>query len=239
MNSTTGRSGGVAGGLMILLFSASTAAGQWHASAVGVAEYDTKQTLLLLAGLSASPGGRGVAPVIGVQGYHLGFDNGPGRTNVFVVRPYVGLENNYDGGQYGANIGYSFSNEDVSGFLTSVAADQGSGTVVSANWDHWGRTGELNGYQVLGSYNFNSDALWARGRYTRLLNSSGPSQRRFGGEVAYLEGHGYNAWQPGAVLELHDAKGNILGLGAGLKFFGNGGGNAVYFKVEGVVPLFR
>jgi hypothetical protein len=30
---------------------------QWSATAIGVAEYDTESTLLLLAGLSAGPGG--------------------------------------------------------------------------------------------------------------------------------------------------------------------------------------
>jgi hypothetical protein len=216
-----------------------TASAQWHATGVGVAEYDTKQTLLLLAGVSASPAGKGVVPDLGVQGYHLGYDNGPGRTNVFVVKPYAGLEDNYDGGQIGFNVGYSFVNKDVSGFVTSVPVDQGKGVVLAGNWDNWGTGNDPWGYQALAAYNFGSSDFWGRGRVTERISSTSNSQKRLGGEVAYLTGNGYSAWQPGAVLEFHNPGGGILGLGAGLKFFGNGGGNAVYFKVEGVLPLAR
>src|SRR3954464_8834168 len=114
MNSKTGRTGAAIVGLMLSLVSVKTAAAQWHETALGVGEYDTKQTVLLLGGLSASQSGLGIRPTIGVQGYWLGYDNGPGRTNVFTVKPYVGLENNYDGGQFGGNVGYSFANKDVS-----------------------------------------------------------------------------------------------------------------------------
>ena len=212
---------------------------QWHVTGIGVAEYDTKQTLLLLARLGASPSGKGVVPTLGVQGYALGYDNGPGRTNVFVVKPYVGLEDNYDGGQIGGNIGYSFNNKDVSGFVSSVAADQGSGVVLSGNLDNWGTGNDPWGYQVLGSYNFGSSSFWGRGRVTERYASTSNSQKRIGAEVAYLTGTGYSAWQPGAVLEFHNPGGSILGLGAGMKFFGNGGGNAVYFKAEVVLPIAK
>jgi hypothetical protein len=80
---------------MVALILATPAQGQWRATGLGVAEYDTDGALFLLAGLSASPGGRGLSPIIGVQGTHVGFDNGPGRTNVFAVKPYVGLSSNY------------------------------------------------------------------------------------------------------------------------------------------------
>jgi hypothetical protein len=238
MISKTGRSGAMVGGLMVLLFSGSAAA-QWHASAVGVAEVDTKHTLLLLGGLSASPGGKGVQPVIGVQAYHLEYD-AVGRVNAFNIKPYVGLEDNYDGGQVGANIGYNWANQagETPVAATATGAEQGKGTVVSGNWDYWG-TGQPTGYQLLGSYNFHSKSVWTRGRVTERLGPNTAAQNRFGGEVAYLSGTGYSIWQPGLVWEHHDAKGNILGLGAGMKFFGFGGGNAVYVKVEGVAPLFR
>lgn len=238
MKRTTGRTGAVVS--LLFLLSAGTASAQWHATGIAVAEYDTKQTLLLLGGVSASPGGKDIAPVLGVQAYHLGYDNGSNsRTNNFVIKPYVGLKKGYDGGEVGANVGYSFSNKDVSGFVSSVVPDEGDGVVVGANWDYWGRGNDPMGYQLLGSYNFGSEGFWGRGRVTRRISAAGASQRRFGGEVAYLSGTGYSAVQPGAVLEFHDPKGNILGLGAGMKFFGNGQGNAVYFKVEGVIPLMR
>jgi hypothetical protein len=236
MNSKNCRAGGTIVGLMLCV-SASAASAQWHATGLGVGEYDTKQTILLLAGLGASQSGLGIRPGLGVQGYYLGYDNGPGRTNVFTIKPYVGLENNYDGGQIGGNVGYSFANKDVSGVVSSVAVSQSNGVVLSGNWDQWGKNNDPMGYQVLASYNFGGKDIWTRGRVTRNLTVGQPSQRRLGAEVAYLSGTGYNAWQPGAVLELHDPKGNILGLGAGMKFFGNGGGNAFYVKAETVLPL--
>jgi hypothetical protein len=223
---------------MVALILATPAQGQWRATGLGVAEYDTDGALFLLAGLSASPGGRGLSPIIGVQGTHVGFDNGPGRTNVFAVKPYVGLSSNYGSGSVNGTVGYAFSNRDEGARILSTGGnDVGTGVVVSAGWDHWG-TGGPWGHQVLASYNFDSEGLWTRGRVTRRIAASGQAQRRLGAEVAYLTGDGYSAWQPGALLELHNGRGGILGLGAGFKL-PSAGDNAVYFKVEGLLPISR
>jgi hypothetical protein len=240
MKRTTGRAVVAVVGLMYSILSAGTASAQWHSSFVGVGEVDTKHTALLLGGVSASPGGMGVVPDLGVQGYYLTYNGFPSRVNVYVLKPYVGLNDNYNGGTVGANIGYDFVNRNgqTPVGVTATAAEQGKGVVVSGNWDYWG-TGGPTGYQALGSYNFGSKSLWTRGRVTERVRQNGPSQTRVGAEVAYLEGAGYSAIQPGGVLEFHDAKGNIFGLGAGMKFFGHGGGNAVYFKAETVLPLMR
>src|SRR5437764_9365289 len=93
-----------------LILSAKPAIAQWSSSAIGVAEYDTKKTLLLLAGLSAHPARMGVAPLIGVQGYYLTYDVVGTKTNVWVAKPYVGLINSYTGGSVDGSIGYAFSN---------------------------------------------------------------------------------------------------------------------------------
>jgi hypothetical protein len=211
---------------------------KWGMTGLGVAEYDTDGALFLLAGVSASPGGRGVSPILGVQGYHIGFDNGSDRTNIFAVKPYVGLSNNYGSGDIYGTVGYAFSNRDEGvRILTTSTNDVGSGVVVAGGWDHWGN-GTPWGHQLLGSYNFDSENFWGRGRVTRQISASGPAQRRLGAEVAFSTGSDYTAWQPGAVLELHNGRGGILGLGAGLKL-PDGGENAVYFKVEGVLPIAR
>ncbi|HET9453549.1 MAG TPA: hypothetical protein VFO66_04610, partial [Gemmatimonadaceae bacterium] len=81
----------------LLLGGASTASAQWNSTAIGVAEYDTEQTLLLLAGVSASPGGVGIAPLVGVQANFLTFD-AVDRVEVFTVRPYAGLRSGFEGG---------------------------------------------------------------------------------------------------------------------------------------------
>lgn len=225
------RSLGVAAALLVTIPVA--AAAQWNSTAIGVAEFDTQETLLLLAGVSASPGGLGVAPLIGVQGSYLGFDGGADRVDVFTVRPYAGLRSGYQGGSVYGTLGYAFSNraEDVG----PVAADRGSGVVVSGGLDHWGTGGPL-GFQLLGSYNFGSEAYWTRGRVTTRVNPTG--RVRVGGELALLGGDSYEAWQPGAVLEWHGGGGRILGLGAGMKMFDDAD-DAFYFRVEGVLPLSR
>ena len=217
---------------------AAPARAQWHATAIGVAEVDTKQTLLLLAGLSASPGGRGLAPIVGVQGYHLGYDVGSaGRTNVFSIKPYVGLSNNYGTGDLYGTVGYAYSNKDTPS-PTPSTNDIGRGVVLAGGWDHWGDGTTPWGHQLLASYNFDSEAFWGRGRVTRRISQTGSAQRRLGAEVAYLSGDGYSAYQPGAVLEFHNGRGSILGLGAGVKI-PDSGDKPFYFKIEGVLPVAR
>ena len=218
---------------------AAPAQGQWRATALGVAEYDTEGALFLLAGLSASPGGRGISPILGVQGYHVGFDNGASRTNVFAVKPYVGLSNGYGTGSLYGTVGYAFSNRDEgSRIVTTSTNDVGTGVVVSGGWDHWG-SGEGFGHQLLASYNFDSENFWGRGRVTKRISPSGPAQRRLGGELALSAGDGYTAWQPGAILELHNGRGSILGLGAGIKLIDGIDDKPIYFKIEGVLPIAR
>lgn len=230
---------GLAAGLLLAI--PCTASAQWSSTAVGVAEIDTEGTLLLLAGVSASPGGTGIAPLIGIQASHLSFDVADTRNTAFTVRPYVGLRSGYEGGSLYGTVGYAFANRDTDADFpvasVPIAADRGSGVVVSAGLDHWGTGGPM-GYQLLGSYNFGSESYWTRGRVTTRVADRSPGQVRLGGEVALLGGEGYSAWQPGAVLEFHNGAGRILGLGAGMKIF-DGGDDAFFFRLEGVLPLSR
>jgi hypothetical protein len=215
------------------------AGAQWRATAIGVAEVDTESSLFLLGGISASPGGsRGIAPLIGLQAYHVGFDNGSSRTSVFTAKPYVGLTSGYGAGSVYGTVGYAFSNRDEGTLIrTTSTNDIGDGVVVAGGWDHWGSGGPW-GHQLLGSYNFDSENFWGRGRVTRRISQSGAAQRRFGVEAALLTGDGYSAWQPGAIMEFHNGRGHILGLGVGAKL-PDEGDNAIYFKVEGVLPIRR
>lgn len=231
------RSAAVLGAVLISMAPASANA-QWSSTVVGVAEYDTEQALLLLGGISAGPGGLGWKPRIGFQTYYLHFDSGV-STSVVVAKPYVGMRNAFTGGSFGVNVGYAFSDKDRD-FVTGafVPEAEGDGVVVSGGWDQWGTGGPM-GYQVLGAYNFGSEAYWGRGRVTRRIGaaSSTGRQRRFGGEVAFLGGDGYSGVQPGALVEFHNGNGRIFGLGAGMKFIE--GSDAVYFKAEIVLPLGR
>jgi len=218
-----------------LVVAAAPMQAQWHATAIGVAEM-TGQYPMFLAGISTSPGGRGISPLLGVQGYHLQYAATGGRTSVFAVKPYLGLIDNYGTGDLYGTLGYSYSNKDTP--VASVATnDIGRGVVVSGGWDHWG-SGTPWGHQVLASYNFDTEGFWGRGRETRRIWQNGSAQRRLGGEVALLTGDGYTAWQPGAILEIHNGRGGILGLGAGVRLQDPGSSNA-YFKIEGVLPIIR
>jgi hypothetical protein len=224
--------------LMLLTSLAPTrkASAQWSAVSYGVAEGDTKNTWLVLAGVTASPKALGIQPVLALQAYWLGYDVGPSRTSVTAIRPGVGLGYNYNGGSIDGTIGYQFSNSTVSGAPVTGTAT-GRGVDIAGDWEYWGTGGPL-GYQALASYNFGGKSFWGRGRVTTRVSQNGPSQMRVGGEVAYLNGPGYNAWQPGGVVEWHFAGGQILGLGAGAKIQ-NTGGNAAYFRVEGLLPILR
>jgi hypothetical protein len=220
-------------------FVANPATAQVSATAIGVAEYDTDGTLLLLGGVSAGPGGRGWKPRFGVQAYHLGYDGGAGDVSVFSVRPYVGMRNLFDGGSVGVNVGYAFSNKDFD-VTPAFISESGDGVTLSGGLDYWGTTNTRMGYQALAAYNFGTEGFWGRGRATTRIGEmrANNAQTRLGAEVAFLAGDGYHGFQPGGVVEFHTGGGRIFGLGAGMKFF-QGGGDAVYFKGEVTLPLAR
>ena len=215
------------------------ASAQVSATAIGVAEYDTDGTLLLLGGVSAGPGGRGWKPRFGVQAYSLNFESGASDVNVFSVRPYVGMRNLFDGGSFGVNLGYAFANKDVDPTPVFVS-ESSDGVVLSGGLDYWGTSNSRLGYQALAAYNFGSEGFWGRGRATTRLGAmrANNAQTRLGAEVAVMAGDGYHGFQPGGVLEFHTGGGTIFGLGAGMKFF-QGGSEAVYFKGEFTLPIAR
>lgn len=226
-------------GAALFALAPASATAQWSASAWGVTEYDTEQTFMALAGISAGPGGRGWSPRIGVQGYYLTYDVGSSRVNVLVGKPFVGMRNSFTGGSLGFSVGHAFSDKDASFTRGAFVQESGDGVVVSGAWDHWGTGGPM-AYQALAFYNLGTESFWGRGRATRRIGaaSSTGRQRRFGGELAYLGGEGYSGFQPGALMEFHNGNGRIFALGAGMKFF-EGGDDAVYFKAEIVLPVGR
>lgn len=228
------------GGLAFSLFAAvQPASAQWSASAIGVAEYDTEEALLLLGGVSAGPGGAGWSPLVGVQAYHLSYKLPLETKKIFSVRPYAGLRNNFPGGSLAFTAGYAFvSDDDAPRPLGTAVADSRDGVVVSGALDHWGTGGPL-GYQLLASYNFGGESLWTRGRATtRVRELATGGQVRVGGEVAYATSDNFSLIQPGLVAEWHNGTGFILGFGVGRKLIKDGD-DATFFRVETVIPLLR
>jgi hypothetical protein len=228
----------VAGALAgVQLGSASPVAAQWTATSVWVAEYDTNETLLLLGGISVSPGGGPIRPVAGVQAYHLSYPGAVDRVNIVTVRPSAGLAADFTGGSAQARVGYAFRNREGT-VVGTLVPDAGEGFVVSGQMDYWGTGGPV-GAQAIGSYNFGAESLWARGRLSTRVHS-GPAGRqvRLGAETAYMTSPGFDAVQPGGVLEWHSGRGLIVGAGAGVKIIDDAD-NATYFRAEVVLPLRR
>lgn len=216
------------------------ASAQWSATAVGVTEYDTEETLLLLAGVSASPRGHVWAPLVGVQAYHLTYKLPAETKTVLSVRPYLGVRKSITGGAFSLTAGYAFvSDDDAPGPLGTAVADSRDGAVLSSGFDYWGTGGPL-GYQVLASYNFGGESFWGRGRVTTRIAGlqSGGRQVRVGGELAYATSGNFNMFQPGLVAEWHTGSGVIVGAGVGRKI-AKDADDATFFRVEAVLPLVR
>jgi hypothetical protein len=221
----------------VMTLGATSASAQWGTTGYGVAEYDTQQTLLLLAGLSATPGGPGWAPLLSLQGYYLTFDGGSSRTNETVIKPAVGMRYGFTDGSYYATVGYAFSNRSNNNVTPIAGTERGRGVVLSGGVDLNPRPGPWN-FQGLASYNLGSENFWGRVRTTTRLGNGSGTTTRIGPEVAFLSGNGYSAWQPGLVLTWQTAGGQSVGLGAGGKF-PNQGDKAAYFRFEFGMPLFR
>lgn len=217
------------------------AAAQWSGSGVGVVEYDTNETLLLLAGVSFGPGGMGWSPVVGLQMQYLTFDRGlTDNASIWSVRPSAGIRNGFDGGAVQVRAGYAFVSDDAErGFPSAtILEDTGEGFVLSGAADYWGTGGPI-GAQALASYNFGSESLWTRGRVTtRVASLNSGGQIRVGGEAAWMNSGDYSALQPGGVLEWHNGGGLIVGLGVGMKLIEDGD-DPVYFRGEIVLPIMR
>lgn len=220
------------------VFGATPAAAQWNMSSFGVAEYDTNETLLLLAGLSASPGHMGWQPVFGVQGYRLAYTGGAEDVTVWSIRPSAGLENRFNGGELDLRAGYAFQDKDFDGPVPDAIGAEGDtddGVVLTGRADYWG-TGAL-GAQGIVSYNFGGESLWARGRATtRLASLSSGGAVRVGAEVAYLTASAFSVLQPGGLLQWQSPSGLQLGVGVGVKLNENAD-DATYFKGEIVLPI--
>lgn len=228
------------GSLAFSLFAlAKPASAQWGVTGIGVAEYDTQETLLLLAGVSATPGTPGWSPLIGLQTYWLRYELPLETKSIVSVRPYAGLQNSFPGGALSFTAGYAFVSDDESARpIGSSVADNQDGFVLSSALDHWGTGGPL-GYQLLASYNFGGESFWGRGRVTsRVSQLASGGQVRVGGEVAYAKAGDFSMTQPGLVAEWHNGRGFILGFGVGRKLIADAD-DATFFRVETVLPLSR
>lgn len=181
---------------------------------------DGNQTDIELVGGTARFGGLGLAPEVGVQAYHLGFDTGIETRSVFAVVPTVGASFRMPVGQVGARVGYSFQNDDSGGVPVLEGAGGGSGVVLNAQGNYWGPGPELQG---IVSYNFGPDYVWSQAQATVPVLPLPPGQLRLGAEVVgegVTSGGGGSAFSVGPVVKWSSGHNWSVSAGAGGKFYG-------------------
>lgn len=207
----------------------------------GVGEFDTEDVIYVLAGLNLAPSRLGIVPVFNIQGFMLQYPLLSKDQQIFGVTPSIGVANNFTGGTAAARVGYTLagSKNELGELPPNVTADVGEGVVTTGQFEYWG-TGAL-GAQAIASYNFDSEALWARGRLThRIFGWGDAGHVRAGGEVAYLNlgKANFSTVQPGVLIGFHTGRGTIINAGAGVKL-SEGPPDATYFKAELVLTGTR
>ncbi|MFL5538815.1 MAG: hypothetical protein ACJ8J0_07460 [Longimicrobiaceae bacterium] len=191
-------------------------------SVYGTAGLDGNDTNIELLGGTARFGGAGLAPEVGVQAYHLGFDAGTGTRSIWAVTPSVGASFRTPVGQVGARVGYSFQSDDDGGVPIIEGEGGGSGVVVSAQGNYWGPGPELQG---IASYNFGADYVWTQAQALVPLMPLPPGRLSGGAEVVWqgsTESGGGNAIQLGPVLKFSTGRNFSVNAAGGWKHFGGG-----------------
>jgi len=187
----------------------------------GTAGLDGADTNIQLLGATARFGGAGLAPEVGVQGYHLGFDAGTETRSVWAVTPSVGASYRLPVGQVGARVGYSFRTDDADDPTPIIEGEGGqSGVMVSAQGNYWGPGPELQG---IATYNFGADYVWTQAQALVPLIPLPPGRLSGGAEVVWqgsTESGGGNAIQLGPVIKFSTGHNFSVNAGGGWKHFG-------------------
>lgn len=195
---------------------------------VGVGDFDTSNTYLVLGGLSVSPQRQGWSPLGAVNAYWLQYPSGTGHQNVTSVTPMVGLKDNFGTGAFQVKVGYAFANKDnVVPVINPLAS--GSGVTNGAQLDYWG-TGAMTA-QAIADYNYGSEAFWGRGRLGFRVARFTNGGVTVGPELAYLHSSTYHATRIGGVLGLTPGAGTTINAAIGRKNE-NGPNDATYFTFE-------
>jgi hypothetical protein len=188
----------------------------------GTAGLDGNDTHIELLGATARFGGLGLAPEIGVQGYHLGFDAGTTTHSVWAITPSAGASFRMPMGQVGARVGYSFQSDDGGGVPIIEGEGGGSGVVASAQANYWGPGPELQG---IASYNFGAEYVWTQAQALVPLIPLPPGRLSGGAEVVWqgsTQSGGGNAIQLGPVLKFSTGHNFSVNAAGGWKHYGGG-----------------
>ena len=201
---------------------AGPAAGQ-SLTVYGTAGLDGNDTHIELLGATARFGGAGLAPEIGLQGYHLGYEVGTGSRSVWAITPSAGASYRMPVGQVGARVGYSFQDKDATDVVPIIEGEGGgSGVVASAQGNYWGPGPELQG---IVSYNFGSEYVWSQAQALVTLVPMPPGRLMGGAEAVWqgsTESGGGNAIQLGPVIKFSTGHDFSVNAGGGWKHYGGG-----------------
>jgi hypothetical protein len=186
----------------------------------GTAGVDGNSTNIQLVGATARFGGLGIAPEVGLQGYHVGYDAGGtvGTQSIWAFVPSAGLSFRAPVGQVGARVGYSLQSKGPVPVATGVAT--GSGVVVSAQGNYWGPGPALQG---ITSYNFGSKYTWNEAQALFKLMPMPPGSLSAGPEVVWegsTRSGGGNALELGPVVQWASGRNLSVSGGAGWKHYG-------------------
>jgi hypothetical protein len=188
----------------------------------GTAGVDGNHTNIELVGGSARFGGLGLAPEVGLQGYHLGFETVGGNRDTWAVVPSAGVSYRLPVGQVGARVGYSFQSNDNGGVPVLEGVGGGSGVVVNAQGNYWGPGPELQG---IVSYNFGPDYLWTQAQATVPVLPMPPGRLSLGAEVVgegVTSGGSGSAFSVGPLVKWSSGHNWSVSAGAGGKFYSGG-----------------
>lgn len=188
----------------------------------GTAGVDGNHTNIELVGGTARFGGLGLAPEVGVQGYHLGYHTGTGNRDAWAVVPSAGVSYRLPVGQVGARVGYSFQSNDNGGVPVLEGAGGGSGVVVNAQGNYWGPGPELQG---IVAYNFGPDYLWTEASATVPVLPMPPGRLSVGAEVVgegVTSGGSGSAFSVGPLVKWSSGHNWAVSAGAGGKFYSGG-----------------
>lgn len=209
---------------------------QLGVTVVGVGEFDTEDTYLVLGGVSVSPRTEGWSWIAGVSAYWLQYPVFGGLNDatrsVTAITPSVGIKNNFGSGSGSFRVGYSFKNDDDDNDDNNVPAfaeGGGDGIVNTAQIDYWG-SGSIAA-QGIASYNYGSESFWGRGRLAKRLFNVGAGGISLGAEAAYLDSEGYNATKIGGLVMFNAGPGTQLNAAVGRKLPSTGP-DATYFTFE-------
>jgi hypothetical protein len=195
------------------------AAAQLGASIYAGGEFDTENMSMLHLGATVAPAGTGWIPFVSGLLFRQSYRDAQDATvTVNGVIPAVGIRSQTASGFFGGSVGYAWMGEEQTGLLPIGAfAGTDRGLVTSLHGEWWG-TGQITG-QLIASYNWRGDYLWARGRAMHRILGTGPAGTNLGVEFT-AQGAGdtdqdYRAFQVGPKLEWR--------AGNGLRLLGGGG----------------